>query len=345
MAEPGRLAVLPVDDARGASTRYRVLAHLPALRAAGFDPQLRYPLRAGSALSSAARVLDLTRDIASAGRADATLVHRKMYPPAFAARLGQASRRLVLDIDDAVDLPPPGREIDDATRERYRDNFEATAHAADLVVCGNAELERRVPHERTVRIPTPIDTERFRPAAVGAARPLTLGWVGHSDNLPYLERLADALRELTARHPGLRLVVVADRAPEIEGVSIEFRPWSLDDEVACFAGIAVGLMPLEDSAWARSKCAFKAIQYMALAIPAVISPVGMNNELIEHGASGFLADRPTEWVEAIDALLTRPELAGEIGLAGRRVIEQRYSLDVTSPALVAALRGTSPQPR
>jgi glycosyltransferase involved in cell wall biosynthesis len=338
MPEPGRLAVLPVDDERGASTRYRVLAHLPALRAAGFDPHVRYPLRAEGPLSAAARVADLTRDITTVSRAEVVFVHRKMYPPPFATRLRRAANRLVLDIDDAVDLPPPGRGDDAGTRERYRQNFEATVAAADLVVCGNAELERRVPHDRTVRIPTPIDTTRFHPDHIGPAEPLTLGWVGHSDNLPYLERLADPLRELTRRYPGLRLIVVADRPIEIEGVVVEFRPWSLDHEVSCFAGISVGLMPLLDTEWARAKCAFKAIQYMALGIPAVISPVGMNTEIIEHGVSGFLADDGAGWVESIDTLLGQPERAHAVGQAGRRIVEQRYSLSVTSPALVEALR-------
>jgi glycosyltransferase involved in cell wall biosynthesis len=337
MIEPGRLAVLPVDDERGASTRYRVLAYLPALRAAGFEPEVRFPVRAEGPLSRAARLADLTRDIASIGRADQVLVHRKMYPEPFASRLRRAARRLVLDIDDAVDLPPPGRVLDEAARDRYRKNFEATAGAADLVICGNRELEDRVPHDRTVRIPTPIDTSRFHPQAIGPPRPLTLGWVGRSDNLGYLEAIGEPLRELAARHPGLRLVVVADRPLEIDGVSIEYRPWSLEAEISCFDGIAVGLMPLEDTEWARSKCAFKAIQYMALGIPAVLSPVGMNTEVVRHGESGFLAEEEREWVESIDALLVDDDLARTVGLAGRRVVERRFSLEVTAPALVAAL--------
>jgi glycosyltransferase involved in cell wall biosynthesis len=93
-----------------------------------------------------------------------------------------------------------------------------------------------------------------------------------------------------------------------------------------------------DTEWARAKCAFKAIQYMALGIPAVISPVGMNTEIIEHGVSGFLAGDGAGWVESIDALLGQPERAHAVGQAGRRIVEQRYSLSVTSPALVEALR-------
>jgi glycosyltransferase involved in cell wall biosynthesis len=334
-----RLCALPVDDERGASTRFRVLAHLPALEAAGFRVDLRLPLRGSGPASRLWRIADLSRDVIAAGGAEVVYIHRKMYPPAFASALRRAARgRIVLDIDDAVDLPPPRRTADEAARRRYRSNFEATTEVADLVICGNRELERRVPHGRTVRIPTPIDTDRFRPERLGSERPLTVGWVGHSDNLPYLQAIAAPLRELCRRFVELRLIVIADRPVEIEGVPVEFRPWSLEREVSCFEGIAVGLMPLEDTPWARAKCSFKAIQYMSLGIPAVVSPVGMNVEVVEDGVSGYLPADERGWVEAVDALLRDGALAQRIGAAGRVVVESRYSLQRVSPRLVSALR-------
>jgi glycosyltransferase involved in cell wall biosynthesis len=112
----------------------------------------------------------------------------------------------------------------------------------------------------------------------------------------------------------------------------------LAQEVSCFDGIAVGLMPLDDDPWARGKCAFKAIQYMALGIPAVASPVGANREVIRDGETGFLPADEREWVETLDRLLADPALARRIGAAGRREIEARYSLDVISTRLVAILR-------
>jgi glycosyltransferase involved in cell wall biosynthesis len=190
-----------------------------------------------------------------------------------------------------------------------------------------------------VLIPTAIDTARFTPLPDPAQHGPSLGWVGHSDNLGYLESLHGALQELTRRRPGLRLVVVADRPPRLPGIDVEFRPWRLDREIDGFRGFRVGLMPLVDSPWARAKCAFKAIQYMALGIPTVASAVGTNVELIEHGESGFLARSPAEWVEVLDALLGNDELARTIGRAGRRRIEEAYALERVSRELVRALEG------
>jgi len=336
-----RVRLLPVDDERGASTRYRVLALLPALRQAGWAAEVRYPLDLGSrgALRPLRRLGDLLRDTRSRQDVDLLFVHRKTYPATFAHRLGRVGVPVVYDFDDAVDLPPPGRDPGAEAERRYRENFAATVAASTLVICGNAELQHRAGHERSVVLPTAVDTSRFRPGAVERPVGTTLGWVGHGDNLPYLEALAGPLRELTRRHAGLRLIVVADRPPRLEGIEVEFRRWTLATELSCFGGMRVGLMPLEDSPWARAKCAFKAIQYMALGIPTVVSPVGMNRELIEHGRNGFLAATPESWVEALDRLLGDGALAQSVADAGRATVKGHFALDVVAPRLVDALDG------
>ena len=155
---------------------------------------------------------------------------------------------------------------------------------------------------------------------------------------PVHRRASPGLRELARRHPGLKLVVVADRPPALEGLEVEFRRWSLETEVACFSGIGIGLMPLEDTAWARGKCAFKAIQYMALGVPCVVSPVGANRDLVTHGENGLLASNADEWVDALDALLSSQELARRLGAEGRRTVLGSYSLEVVSRRLVELLR-------
>ena len=331
------MLVLPVDDERGASTRYRVLAHLPALEAAGYRPRVRFPLRLrnGGPLRRVWRVADIVRDLHLGGGADLLFVHRKTYPAALAGRLKGLARRRVFDMDDAIDLPPPSRLLDAAAKRRYRNNFEATVGAFDLVLCGNRELASRLPHGRYELLPTPIDTRLFAPGDRLPAR--TLGWVGHADNLPSLEKLEAPLRELARRHPGLRLIVVADRPPRLSGIEVEFRPCRLSEEVSCFGDMRIGLMPLDDTAWTRGKCSFKAIQYMALGIPAVASPVGMNTEVLRHGETGFLPGSDREWVEVLDRLLSDDVLTRAVGQAGRREVEQHYSLDVVGRRLLSIL--------
>src|SRR5262249_25826694 len=118
---------------------------------------------------------------------------------------------------------------------------------------------------------------------------------------------------------------------------VRSETWSRDREVDLFAGCDVGVYPLTDDEWARGKCGFKAIQFMACGVPVIASRVGVNAELIEDGVNGFLASTDAEWVEKLQRLLADPRLRARLGAAGRRTIEARYSLAVTAPRLVGAL--------
>ena len=329
-----------VGDECVASTRYRVLAHRDALEGAGFATEVQLQSGSRSKLGRVpARLAELVADTWGSLPADILFIHRRTYPPFFARRQRRPGVPLVFDFDDALYLPPPSASQDEGTRGRFRRNFLATVVAADLVLCGNPELASQVPNGRTAILPTPVDCELFRPEAMKPAADPVVGWVGHADNLPFLEALADPLREVARRHPNFRLVVAADRPPKIDGVPVEFRPWNLEDEVRCFDEIRVGLMPLEDTPWTRAKCAFKALQYMALGIPPVVSPVGMNREIVVDGDNGFVAVHPEEWVRSIDALLTDNAMAHRLAGAARKTVESEFSLTLTSRRLVAMLEG------
>ena len=335
-----RLVIRAVGDERVASTRYRVLAHRDALEEAGFATEVRLQTAPQSKLGRIpARLAELVADTWGSLPADILIIHRRTYPPFFARRQRRPGVPLVFDFDDALYLPPPSAPQDERTRARFRRYFLATVAAADLVLCGNRELASQVPNGRTAILPTPVDCELFRPDSVKPATDPVVGWVGHADNLPFLEALADPLREVARRHPNFRLVVVSDRQPKIDGVRVEFRPWKIEDEVRCFDGIRVGLMPLDDTPWTRAKCAFKALQYMALGIPPVVSPVGMNSEIVVDGDNGFVAARPEEWVRSIDTLLSDNAMANRLAGAARKTVELEFSLTVMSRRLVAMLEG------
>jgi glycosyltransferase involved in cell wall biosynthesis len=338
-----RLRILAVGDERVASTRYRVLSHVELLKTAGFDVDVRLE---GDQLTSAlarwyGHLRSLLFDTPGRSSDEIFLLHRRTYPPPFHRLLKHRKSPFVFDMDDALDLPPPSREQTRALVRRYRRNFVATTSLADLVICGNSFLTSRVPHDRTTIIPTSVDCKRFTPDAIRRDEDSVIGWVGHSDNLVYLEALCGVFREITTRHPRTRLLVVADRPPHLPGVRTEFRKWRLEDEVSCFDSMNIGLMPLEDTPWSRAKCSFKLLQYMALGIPAVASPVGMNSEVVAHGHNGFLAQNPDDWFFYLDRLLSDAALSRRLAEEGRRVVLARYSSDVVGPLLVDALTSLS----
>ncbi|MGB3588356.1 MAG: glycosyltransferase, partial [Tunicatimonas sp.] len=78
--------------------------------------------------------------------------------------------------------------------------------------------------------------------------------------------------------------------------------------------------------WARGKCGFKALQYLALGIPAVVSPVGVNQTIVQNGVHGYHATTENEWYTALEKLLTDVQLREKMGLAGRKQVVDHYSV-------------------
>ena len=128
----------------------------------------------------------------------------------------------------------------------------------------------------------------------------------------------------------------------IEGVDVECRPWRAATEVEDLWAMDIGIMPLFDDPWARGKCAMKAIQYMGIGLPTVVSPVGSNREVVEDGASGFHAASQQEWMESLERLLGDALLRGRMGSKGRKRVERDFSAEAHAPRVGAILRSLQP---
>lgn len=251
--------------------------------------------------------------------------------------LRRCCRTLLYDVDDAVMYDARGERS--GRRER---RFRAIARAADLVVCGNRYLAEETSRhtDRIAVIPTAVDTERFHPKLRARSNgAVTIGWTGSGSTNRYLNEMLPVLAPLAGR---ARLKVLSDTTDglnfaQLGSVPREFVPWSPDREAPETASFDIGLMPLPDNPWTRGKCGCKALQYMALGIPAVCSPVGVNAEIIDHGRTGCLAATPEQWREVLDRLVSDAETRETIGRAARRRVEEAFALRIQAERLVEAV--------
>jgi glycosyltransferase involved in cell wall biosynthesis len=78
---------------------------------------------------------------------------------------------------------------------------------------------------------------------------------------------------------------------------------------------------------------------MALEIPTIMSPVGVNTEIIEDGVNGFLASEEDEWLTKLTSLIESAELRGKLGREGRETVEQRYSVRSQRERYLSLLTG------
>jgi glycosyltransferase involved in cell wall biosynthesis len=280
---------------------------------------------------------------------DVTLIQRQvdLLPGLGLERLAVADRRLVLDVDDAIWLDRSG----DARGHRLAllkgtsRKVRWLASRADAVVAGNELLaEWMSQYSGNVAVIPSLVEHRDIPLRVHERRdPLVVGWIGSASTSPLLARLVEPLGRLAAAVPdvSVEFLAVGGSAPWIPGIRVRSERWSEEREQEFLRRVDVGVMPLEDSEWARGKCSYKALQYMAAGIPVVADDVGVSARVIGHEESGLIAGGADQWVEHLVTLAREPRLRARLGAAGRLRVEKDFSVERWAPRLASLLRGES----
>lgn len=331
------LASYPVESA---SSRYRITQFIGPLAARGIDitfspfldsalfADLYQPRRLLQRLPRVTgAILRRLGAIVRAARADVVFVQREAMlfgPPIVewvVARL--LRRRMILDLDDATYLtyrsPVYGRL---ATLLKWPGKTDRLIRWASVVTCGNPNIAADVRArggEATV-VPTVVDTSVFHPRETANDIP-AIGWIGTHSTYPFLERLLPLFDQLALEHQFRLTIIGSGRA------DVDTRPWRLDTEGEDFRSFDIGLYPLVDDEWNTRKSALKAVQYMASAVPFVMSPVGVCATMGIPGETHLLATTDEEWLAALRRLLTDAELRARMGREGRKFAEEHYSVE------------------
>lgn len=330
------------------SSRFRVLQFVPHLQRLGHEC-LVLPSRPekyaslpllGFRLSGVVKRWNRRRDLAALERwsPEVVVLERELFSDAtfdVEQTLRRIARRLVLDIDDGLFV-------------LNLHKFEVLCGLSDHIIAGNELLAARTQsiNPRVTVIPTCVDVEKYETkVASNSNSPLILGWTGTAANIEYLEVLCEPLRQLAREFPIELRVIAESEIPlrrlgfDRDGIPTRFVRWSEATEVTDLGAFDVGLMPMPDTDWTRHKCGLKILQYMAVGVPAVASPVGVNSEIIHHGVNGWLATTPDEWLFVLRQLLSDPNRRDSVVPAARKTVEERYSVAAQLPRLITCLEG------
>lgn len=340
----------PYPYAGAPSQRFRYEQYLAALQAQEFhidylplldDRTHAILYKKGYILQKAAGIvrgyLRRWRHLYRARKATFVLVHREaapLGPPVFEWLLARLLRKkIIYDFDDAIWLPNTSEANRLAAWLKWHHKVRSICQWSYKVSCGNAYLCSYAAryNPQVVLNPTTIDTEHQHNRLKDQDTPVpVIGWTGSHSTMRFLDEIVPVLQQLAARYT-FKTVVIANRAPDFQLSNLTFVPWREATEMEDLLQFNIGIMPLTDDPWARGKCGFKALQYMALGIPAVVSPVGVNTEIVTHGMDGYLCSKPADWYAALERLLQDTELRQEMGRRGRAKIERRYSVRANTP--------------
>jgi glycosyltransferase involved in cell wall biosynthesis len=273
---------------------------------------------------------------------DVVYVHREasLVGPALLERIALHRRpRLIYDFDDAIWLPyvsPSNRYL---SYLKMPSKTRSLCRLATAVTAGNetlAEFARRY-NQRVSVVPSTVSLREYRPRPTSIQEPTPIiGWTGSHSSAQYLRLIEGPLRTLAA-HRRFRFRVVGLEGYRIDGLEVECRPWRAETEVEDLWGMDIGVMPLADEPWTRGKCGMKAIQYMGVGLPVVVSPVGANRTIVEDGVNGLHATDEAQWVDCIGRLLDDSGLRTRLGARARRTVETNYSAEVQAPRVAAII--------
>ncbi len=342
------------------SSRFRVRQYIPILHDHGIDvhdyyrtystetavprdsgQRIRndYRLITKALLYESANVISRFHDSLNSNKYDIVLLSRQLIIgyPSFEFLI---KKPLVYDIDDAIFLTS------------YLSNlqFKISAKKAAAVIAGNeflADAASRFCKNITI-IPTAVDTLRWKSLGQNNTTlntdNFTIGWSGTSSSYKYFIPFENEIKQFLLKFPSAKLVFMADRFPEelkILGSHIKFVKWSVDKEVSFIQSLDVGLMPIADDFWSKGKCAYKSLLYLACGIPVIMSPIGVNGQLLAQANIGFGPIKPNEWYEALCVLFTNRSFGIQLGKNGIDLVEKYYSLNACAPKMISALRQIS----
>ena len=347
-----RILILPRYEINGPSSRYRFFQYIPYLKEQGWEITIKPLLGANYVkhlyektpfplveivLGYFKRIFLLLRK----GKYDIIWVEQEAFPwiPSFIEKpLIRSNTKLIADYDDAFfhryDLHKfllvkymLGKKID------------MVMSTANLVLAGNEYLSDRAKENNSQSIeifPTVVDTDKFVNKGAPEKNYFTIGWIGSPSTKKYLFKIEEALKEIYNLGK-VKITLVGAGDLKFKDFQTDNIDWNEQTEVEEISKFDVGIMPLVDGPFERGKCGLKLIQYLSCGVPVIGSPVGVNNQIIQHGINGFKADTVKDWTKYLRIMKEDSDLRKKMGIEGRKFIVQNYSLKHNASKLISLL--------
>ena len=331
---------------RSPSQRFRFEQYLPYLRKDGYEFDFSYLLdeKDDKAFYQPGRYLDKARIVTKsiwkrwreaqkARNYDLVFIQREAFMLGtawFEKTIGKKTP-MIFDFDDSIWM----HEVSKANRHlAFLKNAAKTADiikSARMVFAGNEFLASYAEqfNSEVAIIPTTIDTEIYKPGIDKANGPVCIGWSGSFSTIKHFEMAIPALRRIKAKFKDkVYFKIIGDSTYYCNELATQAIGWKMATEIPDLNEIDIGIMPLPDDEWAKGKCGLKGLQYMALEIPSLMSPVGVNSDIIQNGVNGYLPANEDEWIGNLSILIEDSEKRKQVGKKGRETVESKYSVHV-----------------
>lgn len=350
-----RILGLSLFGRQGASSRYRLYQYLPFLKEKNIHMDI-YPLMKDRAydifmgnkkinpvLKPLVRfflvlsaMLNRFSHIIKAGSYDAVYIQKDVLPYFYLLILKKLNRNIIFDLDDALyenhsTVKAPAFSLDNFFFKHRKNNLKNILKFAKAVTVTTPYLaEYAKKYNQNVHIITgPIDCDIYQSAPKDHTSKTTIGWIGSPVTTKYVEDMIPVFEVLQKKYPELQIHLIGAKKFDPVNSDVKFLNWSEENEISLLSELDIGIMPLLNDNWSKGKGGLKILQYFALNIPVVCSPVGINIDLVSEGVNGYLADSNETWIEKLSVLIEDSSLRKIMGKAGRNLVEQKFDLKIS----------------
>lgn len=334
---------------RSPSQRYRFEQYLDFFKSQGYDWELseiitekddRIFYGPGNILKKAwilfKSIFIRLKDLRRAKNFDLIFIQREalLLGSSFFEKQFYKRGQVIFDFDDSIwllDTSPKNKKFEFL---KNPDKTKINIQHAHAVIAGNQFLANYAKqyHDNVYVIPTTVDTEFHKPLEKDfkhdqSDKKIIIGWSGSISTIKHFEMAIPVLKEIDKKYPGkIEFHVMGQGNYSHPDLKIVSKNWNPKTENADLNAFDIGIMPLPNDEWVKGKCGLKGITYMACGVAAVMSNIGVNPEIIQHGVNGYLANNQQEWFDYLSLLIEDPELRARLGAAGRKTVVDKYSV-------------------
>lgn len=351
-----KVLFLPRYGPLAGSSRYMTYDYIPYFRERGFkctvspfqDDRILLDRQARGRGEQSARSLGLLLHVIrlvltriwmvfTARQYDVVVLEKDLFPNAPYALewlLFKLNPRIVSLYDEATHVSYEKRNgiIAWLTKGKIERIIRNSAHVVVWNLTMKDFVQTLNPHNTVVTSGINLERYQVRTEYENNGQQLRIGWIGTASGFRYIREIEGALAKVAKEYP-IRLLVISSEDYDADGVLVENRRWSLETEIADLRDMDIGIMPLSMDEWSAGKSGCKMLQYMGVAVPVVVSPVGINAAIVQDGENGFLAITEEEWVEKLSRLIEDSQLRAHFGRVGRQYVEQHNSQDAIASIL------------
>jgi len=185
-----------------------------------------------------------------------------------------------------------------------------------------------------------------------------LGWIGGRSHFNDLMMVAPVLREILVKYPDVTLCLVNSAIqPSCKALGIAYPfegltnvhyadrsvPINRYAQFAASFGFDIGLAPLEDCNFNRSKSNLRWLEYSAMKIPTIATDISHFSQSIRDGQDGFLIKNNDlqEWKNRLEMLIKSQSTREEVGRQAYKRVKKDFNLKTNAAKYVRLLKKLS----